>query len=249
MGCLNMINTNNIRLDDFEQTLNVPELNEIDLSKTIQKSIGEIDSEFIFTTAPKELNYIFDDENVIWQSVLNTQNEEGIVDNVEINNIEFSDPLLSQLTEEEKVKVKSETGWSDEIIDNIENMRQYEVLKDANLVEVEINGRPCLIKKDINLDYTDADGISNRDRIKRGLAPIDEKTGRPLELHHLGQKADSPLVELSIEEHRTGEYVDGKKNQTLWHDNTKVTEVHGEGNTWDEERKSHWKTRSETIKE
>ena len=171
------------------------------------------------------------------------------MDNVEINNIEFSDPLLSQLTEEEKVKVKSETGWSDEIIDNIENMRQYEVLKDANLEEVEINGRPCLIKKDINLDYTDADGISNRDRIKRGLAPIDEKTGRPLELHHLGQKADSPLVELSIEEHRTGEYVDGKKNQTLWHDNTKVTEVHGEGNTWDEERKSHWKTRSETIKE
>ena len=41
MGCLNMINTNNIRLDDFEQTLNVSELNEIDLSKTIQKSIGD----------------------------------------------------------------------------------------------------------------------------------------------------------------------------------------------------------------
>ena len=100
-----MINANNVRLDDFEQTLTVSELNEIDLSKTIQKSIGEIDSEFIFTTAPKELNYIFDDENVIWQSVLNTQNEEGIVDNVEINNIEFSDPLLSQLTEEEKNKI------------------------------------------------------------------------------------------------------------------------------------------------
>ncbi len=56
-------------------------------------------------------------------------------------------------------------------------------------------------------------------------------------------------VELTIEEHRTGEYEDGKKNQTLWHDNTKVTEVHGEGNTWDEERKSHWKIRSDTIKE
>ena len=56
-------------------------------------------------------------------------------------------------------------------------------------------------------------------------------------------------MELTIEEHRTGEYEDGKKNQTLWHDNTKVTEVHGEGNTWDEERKSHWKIRSDTIKE
>jgi hypothetical protein len=47
-------------------------------------------------------------------------------------------------------------------------------------------------------------------------------------LHHLGQKADSPLVELTAEEHRTGEYENGKKNQSLWHDNTLETEVHGE---------------------
>ena len=147
------------------------------------------------------------------------------------------------LTEEEKSKIKEETGWSDEIIDNIQNMKQYEILKNAELVEVEINGRKCLIKENIDLDYTDEDGISNRDRIARGLAPLDSKTGKPIELHHLGQKVDSPLVELTEEEHRTGEYEDGKKNQSLWHDNTKETEVHGEGNSWDQERKAHWKAR------
>lgn len=158
---------------------------------------------------------------------------------------ETSETKSEGLTDEEKAKIKEETGWSDEIIDNIANMKQYEVLKNAGLKEVEINGRKCLIKENIGLDYADEDGITNRERMARGLAPLDSKTGKPFELHHLGQKADSPLVELTEEEHRTGEYEDGKKNQSLWHDNTKETEVHGEGNNWDQERKAHWKERIE----
>lgn len=162
---------------------------------------------------------------------------------------EVTETKVEGLTEEEKAKIKEETGWSDEIINNIKNMNQYEILKNANLIEVEINGRKCLIKENINLDYTDEDGLSNRDRIARGLAPLDDKTGKPLELHHLGQKTDSPLVELTEEEHRTGEYAAGKKNQSLWHDNTVETEVHGEGNNWGQERKSHWKARAEQSEE
>lgn len=159
-------------------------------------------------------------------------------------NAEGTETKTEGLTEEEKAKIKEETGWSDEIIDNIKNMKQYEVLKNAGLIEVEINGRKCLIKENIDLDFTDEDGVSNRERMARGLAPLDSKTGKPIELHHLGQKADSPLVELTEEEHRTGEYEDGKKNQSLWHDNTVETEVHGEGNNWDQERKAHWKERA-----
>lgn len=160
---------------------------------------------------------------------------------------EVAETKKEGLTEEEKAKIKEETGWSDEIIDNIKNMKQYEVLKNAGLKEVEINGRKCLIKENIDLDYTDEDGVSNRERMKRGLAPLDSKTGKPIELHHLGQKADSPLVELTEEEHRTGEYEYGKKNQSLWHDNTVETEVHGEGNNWDQERKAHWKQRAQQV--
>ena len=153
------------------------------------------------------------------------------------------------LTDEERAKIKEETGWSDEIIDNIKNMKQYEILKNAGLIEVEINGRKCLIKENIDLDYTDEDGISNRQRMALGLAPLDSKTGKPIELHHLGQKVDSPLVELTEEEHRTGDYEDGKKNQSLWHDNTIDSEAHGEGNNWYQERKAHWKARFEQSKE
>ena len=156
---------------------------------------------------------------------------------------------IKNLTVEEKNKIKEETGWSDEIINKIENWKQYQILKNADLKECNINGKICLIKNNIDLDYTDADGISNRDRIKMGLAPIDSKSGKPLELHHLGQKSDSPLVELTEKEHRTGEYENGKKNQSLWHDNSKVTEVHGEGNTWNQERKDHWLARYEASLE
>lgn len=160
------------------------------------------------------------------------------------NSSEGTETKNEGITEEEKAKIKEETGWSDEIIENIKNMKQYEILKNAGLKEVEINEKKCLIKENIDLDYTDEDGISNRERMKRGLAPLDGKTGKSIELHHLGQKADSLLVELTEEEHRTGEYEDGKKNQSLWHDNTVETEVHGEGNNWDQERKNHWKARA-----
>ena len=155
-----------------------------------------------------------------------------------------AEAISKSLTEEEKAKIKEETGWSDVIIENIKNMEQYKILTNAGLIEVEINGKKCLIKENIDLDYTDNDGISNRDRIARGLAPLDSKTGKHIELHHLGQKADSPLVELTEEEHRTGEYKDGKKNQSLWHDNTVETEVHGEGNHWDQEKRAYWKARA-----
>lgn len=151
------------------------------------------------------------------------------------------------LTKENQEQIKQETGWSDKIIDNIKNMEQYGVLKNADLVEIQINGRECLVKTNIDLDYADEDGITNRERISRRLTPLDSKTGKPLELHHLGQKANSPLVELTEEEHRTGEYVAGKKNQSLWHDNSVTTEVHGDGNSWDHERKEHWKTRAEML--
>lgn len=173
-------------------------------------------------------------------SLENTE-KEGVND---VGKVEGAKIKAEGLSEDERTKIKEETGWSDGIIENIKNKEQYEILKNADLTEAEINGKDCLLKENIDLGYKDADGISNRDRIKRGLPPLDSKTGKPIELHHLGQKANSPLVELTVEEHRTGEYADGKKNQSLWHDNTVETEVHGEGNNWNQERKEHWRARA-----
>lgn len=139
------------------------------------------------------------------------------------------------LTDEEKAKIKEETGWSDEIIDAISSMEEYEIYKNAGLVEVEINGKKCLVRSDIDWDQKDAFGQTNRERAEQGKPPVD-KNGKPIELHHIGQKADGPLAELTQEEHR------GKENDSVLHDKTKESEIDRNhfGNT---ERPNHWKDR------
>lgn len=142
------------------------------------------------------------------------------------------------LTDIEKKKIKEETGWSDEIVDNIDSMEEYEIYKNAGLKEVEIGGKPALIRDDIDWDQTDEKGKTNAERIKEGKPPLD-KDGNAIQLHHIGQHADSPLAELTLDEHRRG------GNDGILHNKTKPTEVHGEGNTWTADRSHYWKERAE----
>jgi hypothetical protein len=143
----------------------------------------------------------------------------------------------SGLTAEEKEQLKTETGWSDEIVDAISSIEEAQIYKDAGLVEAEINGKPCLINLNIDMDtQTDAFGRTNRQRMSEGLAPLDE-SGKPIELHHIGQHPDSPLAELTQEQHR------GKDNYSVLHDTKKESEI--DRPAFDSERVDHWKTRAE----
>ena len=139
------------------------------------------------------------------------------------------------LTEEQKRDIKNRTGWSDEIIDSIGSMEEAEIYIKAGLVEAEINGKKCLIRSDIDMDQKDEDGITNRERMERGLPPI-TKNGDKVELHHIGQKPDSPLAELTTDEHR------GVGNYTILHDKQKESEI--DRNEFAKERREHWKNRA-----
>lgn len=139
------------------------------------------------------------------------------------------------LTDEEKAKIKEETGWSDEIIDAIGSMEEYEIYKKAGLVEIEINGKKCLVRTDIDWYQKDAMGRTNRERAEQGLSPIN-KDGKVIELHHIGQHSDSPLAELTTEEHR------GKGNDTILHNKTKESEI--DRQAFAKERYDHWEARA-----
>ena len=139
-----------------------------------------------------------------------------------------------ELTAEQKKEIKEKTSWSDEIIDSIGSVEEAEIYMNAGLVEGEVNGKKCLIRNDIDLDQKDEDGITNRERMERGRPPI-TKNGEEVELHHIGQKPDSPLAELTMEEHR------GAGNDTILHDKTKETEI--DRNEFGKERREHWKDR------
>lgn len=142
------------------------------------------------------------------------------------------------LSESEKDKVReAHPDWPDEIIDAIGSWKEYEIYDKAGLKYAEIGGKPCLIRSDIDMKQKDAFGMTNEERMKNGLAPLN-KNGEKIELHHIGQKKDSPLAELSYSEH----HKDG--NYTILHDLGKETEVHGEGNNWTDEREQHWKARA-----
>ena len=133
-----------------------------------------------------------------------------------------------------KEKVQIETGWSDEIINAIGSLEEYDIYKNAGLVEDEIGGKECLIRSDIDWKQKDALGRTNRERAEQGLSPIN-KDGKSIELHHIGQHADSPLAELTQEEHR------GKGNDTILHNKTKESEI--DRQAFARERSSHWEAR------
>ena len=146
-----------------------------------------------------------------------------------------ADEKQEGLNEEEKAKIKEETGWSDEIIDAIGSMEEYEIYKNAGLVEVEIDGKKCLVRNDIDWNQKDVMGRTNRERAEQGLSPIN-KDGKVIELHHIGQHADSPLAELTTEEHR------GKGNDTILHNKTKESEI--DRQAFAKERNEHWEARA-----
>ncbi|MNC44775.1 hypothetical protein D3C75_936930 [compost metagenome] len=102
----------------------------------------------------------------------------------------------------------------------------------------EIGGKPCLERSDIVGDQKDAMGQTNKERMARGLAPL-TPDGKTVELHHIGQKADSPLAELTMEQHR------GKGNDTILHDKKIESEI--DRIAFNAEKAEHWKRRAEAY--
>lgn len=145
---------------------------------------------------------------------------------------------LTPLSDESKTELK-EKKYPDSVIENIGSEEEKAIYEKANLEPSEVNDRDALIKKDIDLNQEDDFGRTNLERMEQGLAPLD-KDGNPIELHHVGQKMDSPLAELTRDEHR------GKGNDTVLHNKQKESEINRED--FAKERAEHWKSRAEQIK-
>ena len=163
--------------------------------------------------------------------------------NAEVRDIiETPQQIQEGLTDEERLQIKNETGWSDEIINSIKSMDQYEIYKKADLTEAEINGRKCLVKK-IDFDYVDEKtGLTNRELMERGRSPIDPKTGEKIELHHMGQDYDAPFAELN----ENSEHGDGNhstlhpKTEGSWRNTPELN------NQYQNEKREYWKARAKS---
>lgn len=97
---------------------------------------------------------------------------------------------------------------------------------------------------DVNLEYISRrHGISNREAIQRGLAPVvpDPTGGDFLEpewhLHHVGQNSKSPIAIVNKEEHLSAEY------SSVFHQGAPDRDLHGP--SWNAEKASFWRTYAE----
>jgi len=210
------------------------------ISETAIKELPKDKIENIKSTVDGVLMKLDDIKNLTPEK-LKMQAEENITKKQTEDNSDANESInIKELTDEEKRKIKKETGWSDEIINRINSMEQYEIYKNAGLIEADINGRKVLIKKDIDLDYKDPKtGETNRERMEKGRSPIDSKTGEKIELHHMGQEFDSPFAELlENSEHGDGNHktLHPKDKDSFRNDKEKEIE-------YNKQKAEHWKTR------
>ena len=113
---------------------------------------------------------------------------------------------LNGLSMNEAAKIQMSTKWPLDAIKCIHSPAEAKIYQDANLIPTRLPDGSWGFLRKIDWKLVDDFGRSNVQRIKQGLAPIDS-TGFPYELHHIGQKADSPLAILSqTEHHRSGNF-------------------------------------------
>jgi len=150
------------------------------------------------------------------------------------------DDLSNIAKANEKNRINKQSNYSTNINQYISTTDELNVYQNEKLEEYEISDKYIL--KDNRIDHTleDSRGRTNLERMRKGLAPLD-KDGRPYNLHHIGQKSDSPLAELKDSVH--------KENDGILHDKTIPTEVHGGDGNWDSQRASYWKKRAKLIEE
>lgn len=144
------------------------------------------------------------------------------------------------LTDEQKKEIKENMRWSDTIVDSIRTMDEAQIYIDAGLQEGEVNGKPTLLQPKIDgkaCNEPKWPDWSNKDLAEEGYPPRDE-TGTPYELHHIGQNPDSPLAELTFEQH----HCNGNFKKLHTFDESSI-----DRQLFNKERKEYWNARSQTL--
>ncbi len=153
-------------------------------------------------------------------------------------------------------KLMKETGWSEEICRSIGSEEEAKIYVDAGLREQIVNGRCALVNPAIcgEAFYCRAkwlqDGCgnlsnprdwwdwNNADLMGEGFPPRDEN-GDVFELHHIGQRQDSPFAELTYWQHIS----DG--NNKVLHPKRESEINRGE---FEKEKSAHWMARFKDFK-
>lgn len=142
------------------------------------------------------------------------------------------------LTMDEAATIQKNAKYPLEIIRRFKSMDEYNIYKDAGLEAKLVNGKSALVRP-IDPTIRDGNGLTNIERMKRGLAALDAE-GNPYELHHVAQEKDGILAILTKAEHR------GEGSFSKLHDLMRGSDV-DHGFEWAKEREGFWKSLAETL--
>lgn len=142
------------------------------------------------------------------------------------------------LTINEAATIQKDAKYPLEIIRRFKSMDEYNIYKDAGLEAKLVNGKSALVRP-IDPTIRDGNGLTNIERMKRGLAALDVE-GNPYELHHVAQEKDGILAILTKAEHR------GEGSFSKLHDLMRSSDV-DHGSEWAKEREGFWKSLAETL--
>lgn len=136
--------------------------------------------------------------------------------------------------------IRWKTGWSTNLLRYIRTKEEAQIYMKAGLKEKIINGKTALIQPRIEGKAHNApqwSDWSNKDLAEEGYAPRDNN-GIPYELHHIGQYPDSPLAELTWEEH----HANGNFKRLHTFDESKIDRL-----DFEKEKKNYWMARANTL--
>lgn len=138
------------------------------------------------------------------------------------------------LTMSEVAFIQMESNYPIDLIMKLNSFEQYEILKAGGHTAQMVNGKTALVRN-IDLNYIDElTGKTNLQLMQDGKAPLDP-TGQKYELHHIGQKNDSPLAILTQAEHRQS------GNDAIWHTLTEGFENPSSQGNWQSIKAAFWK--------
>lgn len=131
--------------------------------------------------------------------------------------------------------------YSKAINDYIKTEKELKIYINARLKEAFVL-RPTLTF-DVNPDYVTPTGATNLERMLHGDAPYDSKTGQVIQLHHIGQRYESPFAELPRILHIGAETYSTLHDTTIesWRLDKKLIRL------TNKEITEHWRKRGERL--
>ncbi|MBR4334695.1 MAG: hypothetical protein IKP72_18635 [Clostridia bacterium] len=110
---------------------------------------------------------------------------------------------LTNISWNEAAQIQRESLYSLEFINSVHSMEEYNIYKEANLVEFNLGNERILLPRDFDFDFVDSKtGLTNLELLSNGYNPVDS-SGIKYQWHHVGQKSNSPLALLTENQHQS----------------------------------------------